>query len=104
MLLSNHVPELEKILDYLGLTPHLKKIFNSAVTGFEKPNPQAFYNVLDTLEPDTAWMIGDNPVADIAGALGVGLSAILVHKKDSCATYTCADLNEVENFFRERRV
>lgn len=53
-LLSNHVPELGEILEHLCLTPHLNSVFNSAVTGFEKPHPQAFRNVLETLEPTTA--------------------------------------------------
>ncbi|MGE5652735.1 MAG: HAD family hydrolase [Bacillota bacterium] len=81
VVLSNHVPELPKIINALGLSPYVTAIFNSAATGFEKPHPRAFLGVLETLHGVTdVWMIGDNPSADIAGAEAVGLRAVLVRK------------------------
>lgn len=79
VLLSNHVPELPDIVTGLGLGRHLSAIVNSAATGYEKPHPQAFRLALERAGwPASAWMIGDNPVADVAGAVSVGLRAILV--------------------------
>ena len=61
--------------------PHLAAIFNSAQTGYEKPHPQAFRNVLAWLpEPEAVWMIGDNYTADVLGAQAVGLPGILVRE------------------------
>ncbi len=81
-LLSNHVPELGRIVEGLGLRPHLAAMSCSAETGFEKPHPRAYADVLDELQPEEAWMIGDNAVADVLGAEAVGLPAILVRRPD----------------------
>ena len=79
VLLSNHVPELGDILVGLGLGGRFEAVLSSAVTGFEKPDPRAFALALASAgQPGAAWMIGDNPVADVGGAVAAGLRAILV--------------------------
>ena len=79
VLLSNHVPELGEILAGLGLGGRFEAVLNSAVTGFEKPHPRAFALALASAgRPRVTWMIGDNPVADVGGAVAAGLRAILV--------------------------
>lgn len=83
IILSNHVPELTAIVQHLGLERYIHQIFNSAETGYEKPHPMAFNLVqmhIDQVEQ--IWMIGDSPVADVAGAEAVGISAILARKDD----------------------
>ncbi len=96
ILLSNHVPELPDLLDCLGLTGFFIATFNSAETGYEKPNPKAFRNVLEWIGPGaTAWMIGDSFASDVLGALEVGLPAILVRKPHKDAPIYCATLNEI---------
>jgi putative hydrolase of the HAD superfamily len=96
VLLSNHVPELPEIVTGLGLGPHLEAIVNSAATGYEKPHPQAFRLALERAAgPSTAWMIGDNPVADIAGAVSAGLRAILVRTRPADGSRHVADLAEL---------
>jgi putative hydrolase of the HAD superfamily len=95
-VLSNHVPELLGIADHLGLTPHLAGLFNSAQTGYEKPHPEAFAQVLRVLdEPRSVWMVGDSYEADVLGARAMGLSAILVHAEHPGAECRCAELSEV---------
>ena len=82
VVLSNHVPELGDLVDGLGLSPHLDDVFSSGLTGYEKPHPEAFRLVLAACgHPEHAWMVGDNPHADVEGAEGVGLSAILVRSE-----------------------
>jgi len=82
VLLSNHVPELPLILTGLGLAEHFAAVVNSAVTGYEKPHPEAFRLALEHAgRPRIAWMIGDNPVADIGGASRLGLPGILVRTR-----------------------
>ena len=62
---------------YLGLVRTWQR-FSTRRTGYEKPHPQAFRNVLQSLEaPEALWMIGDNPNADIAGAAALGIPGIL---------------------------
>jgi putative hydrolase of the HAD superfamily len=78
-ILSNHVPELGQIAEALGLASAVEAIFSSAVTGYEKPHPEAFTTALAALgEPRRVWMVGDNPRADVAGAEALGIPAILV--------------------------
>ncbi len=96
VLLSNHVPELPKIVAGLGLASHLDVIVNSAATGYEKPHPQAFRLALEQAGwPRSVWMIGDNPVADIAGAVSAGLRAILVRTPPADGSRYVADLPEL---------
>lgn len=81
VMLSNHVPELASILHHLGLDKHIDQVFNSAETGYEKPHPVAFEQVRQAVGiVEQIWMVGDNPIADVAGAASVGLPAILVRK------------------------
>lgn len=80
-IVSNHVPELDEIVDAVGLTPYVARTFSSARTGFEKPHRSAFEVALRALgDPDQVWMVGDNPVADIAGPAALGIPAILLQR------------------------
>ncbi len=79
VILSNHVPELEDLVVRLGLADLVEDVHSSAVSGYEKPNPRAFELALATAgDPAERWMVGDNPLADVAGAEAVGVPAILI--------------------------
>jgi putative hydrolase of the HAD superfamily len=102
VVLSNHVPELADIVAHLGLDAHIARLFNSAETGYEKPHPRALAMVREAYpDADPAWVIGDNPHADIAGARQAGLPAILVRRPQALpeeiaqAQHYCADLSGV---------
>lgn len=96
LILSNHVPELPGILHGLGLDGHLHQIFNSAYSGYEKPHPRAFSGVLEAVDgAEAAWMVGDNPEADVRGAEAVGLPAILVRGQKRGARHHCEDLSGI---------
>lgn len=79
VIVSNHAPELPRLVRDLGLDPLIDATITSAAVGAEKPNPAFFRLALDSTgaEVTTSWMVGDNPVADIAGAEAAGLRAIL---------------------------
>lgn len=99
VLLSNHVPELPLLLDRLGLSSYFAAVFNSGQTGYEKPNPKAFRNVMDWAAADSQlWVIGDNYQSDILGAKEVGLKAILVRKPHPDAEVFFATLPEINDF------
>jgi putative hydrolase of the HAD superfamily len=79
VVLSNHVPELELIMEQLGLSELVEHVFSSALIGYEKPHPEAFRHALHACgDPSSRWMVGDNPVADVAGAEVLGIPAVLV--------------------------
>jgi putative hydrolase of the HAD superfamily len=93
VVLSNHVPELPRIIEAVGLASCIERIFNSAETGFEKPHPQAFRNVIDALgKVDALWMIGDSVTADIGGAKAAGIPAILVRSRHPESEHCCEGL------------
>lgn len=105
VILSNHVPELKSIIEHLQLSPHLPLIFNSAETGYEKPHPQAFRNVLTALgNPRRIWMIGDNMSADVLGAEGVGIPAILVRRHHEDARYYCENLLQLPSIVNRKTI
>jgi putative hydrolase of the HAD superfamily len=86
VIVSNHVPELPQIVDALDLGDIIEAVVTSADTGYEKPNPKMFIEAVRRVEaPGEAWMVGDNPTADIAGARAVGIPAILVRNPDTRA-------------------
>ena len=83
VILSNHVPELPEMVERLGLADLVDRVFTSAAMGYEKPHVAIFRAALKELGGvDQAWMVGDNPLADIAGAQQAGLPAILVRRKE----------------------
>lgn len=96
VILSNHVPELPKIVHALGLSPLIHRVYTSAALGVEKPNPQAFKRVLEDLAPcEEVWMVGDSPRADVSGAEAVGIKAVLVRSEDPGVTRYAATLRDV---------
>jgi len=93
VLVSNHVPELEEILACLGIPGRFQAIINSAVTGYEKPHPEAFRLALAAAgQPTRVWMIGDSLAADVAGAQSAGIDAILVRSATPAARYQAEGL------------
>jgi putative hydrolase of the HAD superfamily len=79
VIVSNHVPELPQLIKDLGLADHFTAVINSASAGWEKPNPELFHLALARSgHPEAVRMIGDNPIADIAGAEAVGIPGVLV--------------------------
>jgi HAD superfamily hydrolase (TIGR01549 family) len=84
VVLSNHIPELDALVAQLGLADLIERVFSSARTGYEKPHPEAFRIALRTEgNPSRRWMVGDNPLADVAGAEALGIPAILVRTTGS---------------------
>jgi putative hydrolase of the HAD superfamily len=79
MIVSNHVPELRRLVSALGLADHFDEVLTSASVGFEKPHPGIFRCALERAgSPRAAHMVGDNPTADVQGARAVRLPTILV--------------------------
>lgn len=103
IILSNHMPELPEIVRALGISPYIDSCLTSAATGWEKPNPKAFHNALETAgNPQKKWMIGDNIAADVKGAEAAGIAAILVHAPQIVEVkYSAAELTGVLNIIRE---
>lgn len=70
----------DREIEHLGLLPYFPECRVSAADfGYLKPHPSIFEHALRLLDacPDETVFVGDNPVADIAGAQAAGLRAIL---------------------------
>ncbi len=77
-IVSNHCPELESLVVGLGIEVFFDKVFSSACTGYEKPHPRSIGLALEYFEVETAWMIGNSTLSDIAAADAVGIPSVLV--------------------------
>jgi putative hydrolase of the HAD superfamily len=79
VIVSNRVPELDDLVRRVGLADLIDLTLTSAATGYEKPHPVMFDLAVEAAgRPDQVWMIGNNPIADVAGATAVGIPALLV--------------------------
>ncbi|MAS36946.1 MAG: hypothetical protein CL610_23280 [Anaerolineaceae bacterium] len=74
----------DRELEQLGLLDYFPTCRISAADArYIKPHPQIFEHALQCVDvrPDEAVFVGDNPVADIAGAQGAGIKAVLRVRK-----------------------
>lgn len=80
--LSNWVWNLPELLHALDLVGHFDFIAASARIGYEKPHPRIFAWALARagVAPDEAIHVGDHPDADVNGALGAGIGAVLIDR------------------------
>jgi REG-2-like HAD superfamily hydrolase len=81
---SNWVWQLSELMHALNLVRHFDFIVASARVGFEKPHPQIFRRALEEarVEPGEAIHVGDHLDADVQGALGAGISAVLIDRHE----------------------
>ncbi len=77
-VVSNADGRVEEILKEVGIAPYFERIFDSAVVGIEKPDPDIFRLVLDalTLSPEDAIYVGDRVAVDVLGANRAGIPAV----------------------------
>ena len=97
--------DLEKALfwDFDGTLVYPNAIWSNALyivsanIGYEKPREEIFKHALSVAKfPNTCYMIGDNPIADIRGGKSVGMKSILVHREGVFdADYHCENLSEI---------
>jgi putative hydrolase of the HAD superfamily len=102
VIVSNHVPELEELIDALGLSRHFTAVVNSAIVGWEKPNRRIFEAALHRAGyPQQVWMVGDNLVADIAGASALGIPGIHVSPRTDGLRTSVTKLHEAAPDLRQ---
>lgn len=104
-ILSNGFEEVQqKKLLYSGIHTFFDQIITSETCQFVKPNKEIFDYALSKSGAirETSIMIGDNPDADIQGAINANLHCIYVDFQDQPspipATYSVNTLKEIENW------
>ena len=103
VIVSNHVPELEAIVEGLGFRNYFHTVITSARIGFEKPHPRIYDLALEIAgKPHEVWMVGDNPEADVSGPEAAGIPAILVRTESTEAKRQSPDLMGVVGFVNRK--
>ncbi len=97
LIVSNHVPELAELVDGLAISAYFEDVLTSALTGYEKPHPEAFSIARKACGPgySAIWMVGDNIAADVRGAEAAGIPAILVRTETEESVRKASNLYEV---------
>jgi len=77
VVVSNSDGTVERSLDAAGLRPFFSVVVDSAIAGYEKPDPRIFALLLERfgLEPDDAVYIDDSP-RKLAAAEAAGIRAV----------------------------
>jgi 5'-nucleotidase len=80
---NGSVAQQEAKLRHAGLDRYLESAVISERIGAKKPDPAVFLAALEGTDPRAAWMVGDHPEADIAGARALGMHTAWVrHGQD----------------------
>lgn len=89
-VLSNWDTTLFRTLDEFGLTPFFDVIIASLVEGVEKPHPRLFEILTERSGVAAAEIlhVGDDPVADVSGARGAGMYALLIDREPEAVPAT----------------
>jgi putative hydrolase of the HAD superfamily len=82
VVLSNWDVSLHDQLEATGLAPLVDGAVSSAEVGVGKPHPDIYARALEVagVSADEAVMVGDSPDTDVAGALALGIAAVLVDR------------------------
>lgn len=80
----------QKLLRKLKLKKHFHLHVDSDSFGWRKPHPEIFKHVINhfKVKPKEAVMVGDTPVADIAGANKIDIHSILINRKKLSYKFT----------------
>jgi putative hydrolase of the HAD superfamily len=81
-VLSNLRRDMAHMCSNLGMAPYLDFCINSEEAGAEKPYPELFLAALERVSatPEETVHVGDQYRADVLGARGVGMHAVLIDR------------------------
>lgn len=81
-VISNSHRCLDAFRDHFALNGVIKAAVSSSVHGYLKPHPSIFARAMAVagVHPSEAMMVGDSLKADIGGALGAGMRAVLLRR------------------------
>jgi len=89
LVVSNWDVSLHEVLVRAGLAPLLDGAVSSAEAGSAKPDPAIVRRglALAGAEPADAWLVGDTPEADVAGARAAGVLPVLIDRDDTLGAH-----------------
>ena len=91
VVVSNSDGTVEQSLVEAGLRPYLTLVVDSALAGYEKPDPRIFLHALTSTgaAAERTLHIGDLYHADVLGARGAGIHALLLDPYDDWGGIDC---------------
>ena len=91
VVVSNSDGSVERALGELGLTSRLAAVFDSAIVGYEKPDPKIFEHALaeSGAERNRTVHVGDMYYQDVEGARRAGLHGVLLDPFDDWDVSDC---------------
>ncbi len=97
VVVSNADGTVEEGLTRAGLRPYLHAVVDSAVVGFEKPDPRIFGHALGLFQSDPARTlhVGDMYAADVVGARAAGVHALLLDPHGDWGEVDCPVARDV---------
>lgn len=107
-VVSNSDGTVEESVQEAGLRPFFFAVIDSAIVGYEKPDPRIFEQALARCgaRRETTLHVGDMYHADVEGARRAGLHAVLLDPYDDWGVPDCtrvADLVQLADLFEEAR-
>ncbi len=90
-IISNNVDDIMQRLEQLDLLQYFDTITYSQEAGAEKPDPSIFRVALQRASrtPQEAIHVGDHYEADVSGALGVGITPVLIDRQNGYPEADC---------------
>jgi putative hydrolase of the HAD superfamily len=108
VVVSNSDGTVEQSLEAAGLRQYLSAVIDSAIAGYEKPDPRIFQEAIRACgtRPEETLHVGDLYHADVVGARAAGLHVVLLDPFDDWTAVDCvraADLWAVAELFSDSR-
>ena len=96
-VVSNSNGHVERFLELAGLRQYLDFVVDSAIVGFEKPDPRIFEVALSlaAVTPDQAVHVGDVYEIDVLGARRAGITPVLLDADDFMPHADCARIRSI---------
>ncbi len=91
VVVSNSDGTAERSLETAGLRRYLSAVVDSAIVGYEKPDPRIFEHALrqSGAMPERTLHVGDLYHADVSGARSAGIHALLLDPYDDWPAVDC---------------
>ena len=104
-LVSNNYPELDVLMDQLGLTQYFEAQVISGKIGFDKPRKEIYEYALELAgNPAEKYMIGDNLKDDVHGSKACGFNTVFIdlrgNRSDDKCDHTVYEIKEILDIFK----
>jgi putative hydrolase of the HAD superfamily len=96
-VISNFTDGLLPILKYHELDPMFDSVTYSQEVGAEKPDPRVFFRALERAhcKPEEAMHVGDSWESDYLGAVGVGIDAVWLNRRQNPSPIPCQEIADL---------